>query len=514
MGSNGPTRAGSGRTRELRATVQWIGLVAGPAAAIAVYLLLPDLYLDGAGSTIPFTHAGRATAAAAAWMAIWWMTEAIPVYATALLPLVLLPLARATTMRQAASPYGHELIFLFMGGFIIALAMQRWNLHRRIAFAALRLVGDRPRRMVGGFMVITAVLSMWVSNTSITIMMLPIALSVIDLVAREHGEAAPREGTGPLALCLLLGIAYAASIGGIGTLIGTPPNLFLASFIRDQLGAEITFARWLGVGLPLVVVFVPIVWLMLTRFLYPVGTRPIEGGAAVTREAYRQLGPMKPGEWITLAVFALTASAWILRPLLTRVAFGEGRPLAGLTDAGIAMGAALLLFVIPVQPGSRIFVMNWETALRLPWGVLILFGGGLSLASAINANGVADLIGNQVGSFRGASPLLLVLVVTATMIYLTEITSNTATTATMVPILAALAPGLGVHAYMLIVPAAIAASCAFMLPVATPPNAIVFGSGRVTIPQMCRAGLWLNLIGIVLITALTYAVALPLLGVR
>ncbi|MFQ5877710.1 MAG: SLC13 family permease [Acidobacteriota bacterium] len=524
------------RPRTFRSTVQWAGLLAGPALALGAYLLLPDAYQDGLGRSVPLGHAGRATAAAAVWMAVWWMSEAIPVYATALLPLALLPAAGAVTMRAAAAPYGHELIFLFMGGFILALSMQRWGLHRRIAFAALGLAGTRPRRIVGAFMLVTAGLSMWTSNTAVAIMMLPIALSVIGLVVNGGGgprrrvEPGPGAGPGPeigpvgprglserearnFALCLLLGVAYAASIGGIGTLIGTPPNLFLASYVEDHLGTEISFARWLGIGLPLVAVFVPIVWLLMTRLLYPIRVDRIEGGDALARDASGRIGPMRAGEWVTLAVFSLAALTWIARPILVELTLGAARPFAGLSDAGVAMIAALALFVIPIDLDRRVFVMNWEWAVKLPWGLLVLFGGGLSLAAAINSNGVAGFLGSRVGALAGLPSVLLVLLVTGMMIFLTEITSNTATTATMVPILSALAPGLGVHAYMLIVPAAIAASCAFMLPVATPPNAIVFGSGHVTIPQMCRAGLWLNLIGIVLITALTYAVAMPLLGV-
>lgn len=523
-------------SRHYRTILQWTGLFAAPVLALLVYLVLPDEYVGGDGTLIPFPQAGRATAACAVWMAVWWMTEAIPVYATALLPILMLPLLGAATVKRATAPYGHELIFLFMGGFIIALAMQRWGLHRRIAYGALRLVGDRPRNIVAGFMFVTAALSMWVSNTSVTIMMLPIVLSVIDLVASpaagqpagadppgggwDAGEAeshrpagASGSGDDNLALCLLLGVAYAASIGGIGTLIGTPPNLFLASFIRDEMGVEISFVRWMGVALPLVVLFVPIVWLLMTRVFYPLGARPIEGGVAVTREAYAQLGPMRRGEWATLCVFVLAAIGWLTRSLLARIELFGLRPLAGLTDTGIAIGAALLLFVIPVDVRTRRFVMNWKTAVRLPWGILILFGGGLSLAAAIKGNGVAELLGSRVGAAQGVPGWLLVMLVSTLVIFLTEITSNTATTATMVPLLAALAPGLGVHAYTLIVPAAIAASCAFMLPVATPPNAIVFGSGHVTIPQMCRVGMWLNIIGIILITILTYSVALPLLGV-
>jgi sodium-dependent dicarboxylate transporter 2/3/5 len=508
-------------TWDARTAIQWIGLLAAPALAALTYTLLPDAYHDGQGQAVPFTQAGRATAAIGVWMAVWWMTEAIPVYATALLPLAVLPAAGAMSIKAAAAPYGHELIFLFMGGFIIALSMQRWGLHQRFAFFALRLVGSQPHRMVGGFMVISAGLSMWVSNTATTIMLLPVALSVIDLVTRQSGGREPTGPSGPsgsdgrnFALCLMLGIAYAASIGGIGTLIGTPPNLFLASYIESQLGLEISFVRWMVIGMPLVVVFLPLAWLMLTRVLYPIRISSTEGGAEFGREAYAKLGPMKRGERVTLCIFALTAMLWIFRPILTGLEIGGARPLAGLTDPGIAILAALALFVIPLDPRRRVFVMDWETAVKLPWGLLILFGGGLSLAAAIKANGVGELLGNQVGALAGLPPVLLVLGVIALVIFLTELTSNTATTATLVPLLASLAPGLGLHAFALIVPAAIAASCAFMLPVATPPNAVVFGSGQVTIPQMTRAGLWLNLIGIALITALTYQVALPLLGVE
>ena len=499
-----------------RSTIQWIGLFAGPLLAVLTYLLLPASYPDSQGQTILLTHAGRVTAATAVWMALWWMTEAIPVYATSLLPLALLPAVGAVSIREAAAPYGHELIFLFMGGFIIALAMQRWDLHKRFALMALGVVGTQPRRMIGGFMGVTAFLSMWVSNTATTVMMLPIALSVIHLVLPEETadvNAPPDRERTNFAVCLLLGIAYAASIGGIGTLIGTPPNLLLASFVKSHLGREISFAAWMQIGLPLVGLFLPLVWLLMTHVIYPIGNEPIEGGAAVTRDAYRALGPMKSGEWATLAVSVLAALAWISRPILTPLEWGSVKPFSGLTDTGIAIIAALALFVIPVNIKKRVFVMNWETAVKLPWGLLVLFGGGLSLAAAIKANGVGEFLGSQVSALAGLPSVLLVLLVTTLMIFLTELTSNTATTATLIPILFSVAPGLDIHAYLLIVPAAIAASCAFMLPVATPPNAIVFGSGHISIPQMCKAGIWLNLIGILLITALMYAIAMPLLGV-
>ncbi|MHC4099740.1 MAG: SLC13 family permease [Planctomycetota bacterium] len=488
-----------------RAVVQWVGLAGGPVLGGVCYLLLPEQYRDVASDQIvAFSREGRVTLAVMAWMAVWWLTEAIDISATALLPIPLLPLLGAASVGEATAPYAHPLIFLFLGGFLVALSMQRWGLDRRIALITLRLVGDRPTNMVAGFMLATAVLSMFVSNTATTAMMLPIALSVIVLLGRGTGESdAP--GSSNFALCMMLGIAYAASIGGIGTKIGTPPNGFVLGFVEDNYGHEIDFATWLTVGLPLVVVFLPITWLLLTRFVYPVPPARIEGARALVHGAYEGLGAVKPGEWVTLIVFAATALAWITRPILARW-------VPGLNDSVIVMVAAVLLFMIPVSARRREFTMNWQTAQKAPWGILILFGGGLSLAAAVRRNGVAELIGNQVSALGDVPPIVLVLAVTALVIFLTELTSNTATTATLVPILAALAPGLGVHPYLLIFPAAIAASCAFMMPVATPPNAIVFGSGYMTIPQMCKAGLWLNLIGIGLITALAGWVIMPLLG--
>jgi len=326
-----------------RSTIQWIGLLAGPMLAALTFVLLPETFKGIQGEGVVFTHAGHVTAALAVWMATWWMTEAIPVYATALLPLAVLPVAGAGSIKQAAAPYGHELIFLFMGGFILALSMQRWGLHRRFAFSVLRLFGSRPSRVVAGFMVVTAALSMWVSNTATTIMMLPIGLSVIHLLrkTREAGghatgnhEADSKNDN--FTLCLLLGIAYAASIGGIGTLIGTPPNLFLASYVKDNLGTEISFVRWMAVGLPLVVIFLPIVWLLLTKVIFRISDRGEDGDVASAGYTHERLGPMNPGEKITLLVFVLTALCWSLRPLLMKVAFAGWRPFAGLTDTGPA----------------------------------------------------------------------------------------------------------------------------------------------------------------------------------
>ncbi len=493
------------------------GLLLAPVLAVAVYLAIPaDVSGDPARG---LGQPGRAVAAVGVLMAVLWVTEALPIPITALLPLALFPLLtlNTVTIRETAAPYAHELIFLFMGGFMIALAMQRWNLHRRIALGTILLVGTRPHRLVAGFMAASAFLSMWVSNTATMVMMLPIALSVIELVRRHLAEI--RGGWQPtpgapfhFALCLLLGIAYAASIGGIGTLIGTPPNLLLAAFVSGEYGIKISFARWMGVGIPLVAVFLPLTWLLLTRVVYPIRLPGIPGGRDLILREFRAMGPMSRGEKIVAVVFALTALAWITRPyLLVPLKVAGATPLAGLTDTGIAMTGALLLFVLPVDWKHGIFALSWRQAAALPWGILILFGGGLSLASAITATGVAEFLGHRVGALAYLPlPVLMVFVITL-IVFLTELTSNTATIAAFLPILGAVAVGLHVNPILLTVPAAIAASCAFMMPVATPPNALVFSSGEITIPQMCKAGLWLNLLGIGLIMAVMYGVAVHVL---
>ena len=495
-----------------------VGLVLGPLLAIGVYFLIPASSPEAVAQGL--APPGRAVAAVGALMATFWVTEALPIPVTALLPILLFPLLTggAISPRIAAAPYAHELIFLFMGGFILALAMQRWNLHRRIALTTILLVGTKPARLVAGFMVASAFLSMWVSNTATVVMMLPIATSVIDLVRRELRQSddtfqVREDEPFNFAICLLLGTAYASSIGGVGTLIGTPPNALLAAFVEEQYGVEISFVGWMGVGLPLVAVFLPITWLVLTRLTYPIRLPGIPGGRELIRRELDSQGPMSTPERRVLIIFVLTAAAWITRPLLAKIALGQWRPLAGLSDAGIAIGAAVVLFALPSGTGRGVFLMSWKQAAKLPWGVLILFGGGLSLATALKQTGVAAMIGEAVSGYNDLPIAVLMLVVTATIVFLTELTSNTATTATFLPILGAVAVGLGVSPLLLVVPMAIAASCAFMMPVATPPNAIVFSSGEVSIPQMCRAGLWLNLIGIALVMGLMYAVAVPVLGI-
>jgi sodium-dependent dicarboxylate transporter 2/3/5 len=483
-----------------------IGLLAGPLL-MAVMLALP--------APTAMEPAAWRTAAVGVLMAVWWVTEAIPIPATALLPLALFPLLDVAPVRDAAAPYANPIIFLFLGGFIIALAMQRWGLHRRVALTVVLAMGTRPPRLIFGFMVATAFLSMWVSNTATAVMMMPIGLSVIGLVAPRpdpaHHDSEPEDASLPARLnfgtALMLGIAYAASIGGIGTLIGTPPNALLAGFLETTYGYEVGFARWMLVGVPLAAVSLPAAWWVLTRVAFPVRITEIPGGRAMIAERLQALGPPSAGERRVAAVFALTALAWVARPLLDDL-------VPGLSDAGIAMLAALSLFLLPVDWRRGEFTMRWEDTADLPWGVLVLFGGGLSLAAAVTATGLAEWIGAALSGLDTWPTVLLVVTVTGVIVFLTELTSNTATAAAFLPILGPLAVALGENPLLLAVPAALGASCAFMMPVATPPNAIVYGSGYVTIPQMARAGLLLNVLLIAFITAVAYVVLIGAFGVE
>jgi sodium-dependent dicarboxylate transporter 2/3/5 len=491
---------GSGDQPQL---VKWIGRIGGPLLGLAVYLLLlrqPDLSIAGAGC-----------AAVGVLMAIMWMTEALPLPATSLLPIPLFPLLGVVSAKDATSPYADPVIFLFMGGFMLALAMERWGLHKRIALLTVLLVGTKPKRLIGGFMLASGVMSMWVSNTATTVMMLPIAVSIVGLVlSRTTVQDVPAGGKPEgmnFATCMMLGIAYAASIGGVGTIIGTPPNTILVGFLHEQYGVNVSFLDWMFVGVPFAAVMLTVTWVMLTNLIYPVRIREIEGGRQLIQDEIRALGPVSRGEWTVFVIFMLTALAWIARGFLPGAdQLGEHwRWLARLSDAAIAIMAAIALFGTPVNLRKAEFALDWETAVRLPWGVLLLFGGGLSLAGAVRATGLDAWIGQHADLLASMPMLVLVISVTTVIVFLTEVTSNTATATTFLPVLAGVALGLGVEPLHLLVPAAIGASCAFMMPVATPPNAIVFGSGHVTIGQMVRAGIWLNLIGIIVISVMAYS---------
>jgi len=446
------------------------------------------------------------TAAVGLLMAVWWVTEAIPIPATALLPLVLFPLLGVADISDAAAPFANPIIYLFLGGFLIARAMEATELPLRIALGSIRVLGARPRSIVAGVMASCAFLSMWVSNTATTLMMLPIGLSLIALVPEGDSEEGERRHFGT---ALMLGIAYASSIGGMGTLIGTPPNAFLAGFMLESYGVTIGFAEWALLGVPVVLVGLPLCYLLLTRVAFPIRMRELPGGRELIDREASALGSMSSAEKRVAIVFTLTAITWMVRPVLVE----HVAPLARLSDAGIAITAALALFLLPSGEPSGRRLLDWKLARDTPWGVLVLFGGGLSLAAAVESTGLSVWLGAGVGGLSHWPIGLLVVTIVAGVILLTELTSNTATAATFLPVLGGIAVGLGRDPLLLAVPAALAASGAFMLPVATPPNAIVYGSGAVSIGEMVRAGIWLNVLFVFLITAAAYVLLPVVFGV-
>jgi sodium-dependent dicarboxylate transporter 2/3/5 len=433
-------------------------------------------------------------AGVAALMAVWWITEALPIPVTALVPIVAFPLAGLASIEEAAAPYANPLMFLFLGGFMLALALERWNLHRRLALTILKRFGARPAALVAGFMIATASLSMWVSNTATAMMMLPIALSVIGLL-HAHGVAAlPPDEDRNFAVALLLGVAYGASIGGLGTLIGTPPNALLAAYMANSYGISVGFGQWMLLGVPLAAAMLPLAWLVLTKVTFPVGSAEISGAGQVIASELDALGTVSRPEKRVALIFGTVAALWIARPAIDTAA-----PSLSLSDPVIALSGAIALFIVPANLRERQFLLDWDWAKRLPWGVLILFGGGLSLASAISAIGLAEWISEIMKSGAGAPLFAIVLLVAFVVIFLTEITSNTATAAVFLPLAASLAVSVSASPVTLLVPVALAASCAFMMPVATPPNAIVFAAGRLDVMHMCAAGIFLNLIATAMI---------------
>jgi sodium-dependent dicarboxylate transporter 2/3/5 len=426
------------------------------------------------------------------WMAMWWITESVPIPVTSLLPIIVVPLLGLDSVANVTAPYADPLIFLFLGGFMLSIAMERWDLHRRIALLTMLLVGSKPSQQIAGMMLVTAFLSMWMSNTATAVMMLPIALSIIsmqDNISEKFAKA------------LLLSIAYAASIGGVATIIGTPPNALLAGYLRNQYQLEIGFAEWMLLGVPVALVMLLGTWYWLTQCHF----RFAKDEARVSRQLYLDklvaLGPMQRAEKIVLAVFLLAACLWVGRSGFIKL---TGLPL---NDTLTAIFCASLLFIIPVSVKTGQRVLVWEDCGKLPWGILILFGGGLTLAAQIQQSGLADFIAEQVGSLGAINLLLLIVLVTTIIIFLTEITSNTATAAAFLPLLGPVAVSLNTPASMLVIPAAIAASCAFMMPVATPPNAIVFGSGKLKIIDMVTAGFVLNLLAILVITVAVWFIS-------
>ncbi|MGW5876922.1 SLC13 family permease [Nocardiopsis terrae] len=488
-----------------------IGLVLGPLLGLAVYLAMPEMALPlGEGETEAVMSVnGAAVAAITAWIAVWWATEALPIPVTSLLPLVLFPLmVEGTAVGDVATSYGSATIFLFMGGFMLALAMQKWNLHKRIALTIVSKVGSNTAGLIGGFMIATGFISMWVSNTATAVMMLPVGLSVVALIAQFRNGRTDAN----FATALMLGIAYAASIGSVSTLIGTPPNVLMVAYLAENHDIHLGFGEWMMVGLPLAAVFLLLAWFVLIR-VFPPQIKKVEGAQELIRAELTGMGPMSRGEKLVLALFAFAAFSWIFVPIIADIgAVAEAAPwLGSVSDAGIAMTVAVLLFLIPVD--RRTPLMDWDTAVKLPWGILLLFGGGLAVSTQFTGSGLSAWIGGQVSGLAGVPTWILITAVAALVLVLTELTSNTATAATFLPILGGVAVGMQVDVLVLIVPAVLAATMAFMLPVATPPNAIAFGSGYVNITQMLKGGLWLNLIALFLTLATMYGLVTWALGV-
>ncbi|MDO9548555.1 MAG: DASS family sodium-coupled anion symporter [Candidatus Marinimicrobia bacterium] len=493
---------------------QKIGLLSG----IPLFLLV--LFLPLSKTMDPLAHRTLAVAILMAW---WWITEAIPIPATALIPILAFPVLKVLPLKEVVPSYGDSNIFLFMGGFFLAMAIQKWNLHRRIALHIIHVIGSGPHKIILGFMAATAFLSMWISNTATTMMMFPIGMAVIVQISGfvENSDNYNQKHLKSFQVALMLGIAYAASIGGIGTKIGTPPNIVFAGAVRTLFpGApEISFLQWMGVGLPLVLIFLPLTWLLLTRVIQPVDLPGLQDSSGIIDDELKKLGKMKTGERLVLHIFILTALAWIFLKDIELGAFTipGWSNLLGIekyvNDATVAIGSAILLFSIPVNFTKREFLLDWEWAIKIPWGILLLFGGGIALANGFKCSGLAGWIGGYLGLLSHLPLVIMIMATCFLLTFLTELTSNTATSAIFMPILALTALAMNIHPYLLMIPATISASCAFMLPVATPPNAIIFGSGCVTIPQMAKNGVVLNIVGIIIVTLITYLIAIPLFGI-
>lgn len=464
-----------------------IGLFLGPILFMIIMLFFKpeDLSVEGV-----------AILASTVWIATWWITEAIPIAVTSLLPIILFPLTGGLSLSDTSASYGHKYVFLYIGGFIIAIAIQRWNLHRRIALTIIHFIGSDVKKIILGFMVATAFLSMWISNTATSVMMLPIGMAIISQL-KDDPRTIENENT-IFGKALMLGIAYSASIGGVATLIGTPPNLVLAGIVQEVYDVEITFQKWIVLGLPISIVLLFICWKYLTSYAFTFKQKSFPGGREEINAQIKKLGTISYEEKWVLGVFVFTAFAWMSRSILLSKIF------PGIDDSIIAITSAVILFLLPARKSLERMILTWEEAVKLPWGILLLFGGGLALAQGFQTTGLAEWIGSQLTLLDGVALLILLFVIVSAVNFLTEITSNLATTAMILPVLAPLALSIDVHPYVLMVGATLAASCAFMLPVATPPNAVVFGSGYLRIPDMVRVGIWMNIISIILLTAVVY----------
>ena len=463
-----------------------LGLIIGPLLLLIILLLTP---FEG------LSEQGHAVLATTIWIAVWWVTEAIPIAATALLPIVLFPLTGGMNLASTTASFGHKYVFLYLGGFLIAIGIEKWNLHRRIALTIIAFIGSDTRKIILGFMIATAFLSMWISNTATSVMMLPIGLAIIKQL-KDNPDTDEDENL-IFGKALMLGIAYSASIGGIATLIGTPPNLVLAGIIESTYGYEITFLEWFQFGLPVALLLLIFCWYYLTQIAYKFKQVDFPGGLKEIQRLKSNLGIISKEERCVGFVFILAALCWISRSFILQPLF------PGIDDTIIAILFGITLFIIPSK-NNKEPLLNWKDTLNLPWGIILLFGGGMALAKAFDESGLALWLGNLMTEFGGFPFFILLLLLITAVNFLTEITSNLATTAMLLPVLAPLALEVGVHPFGLMVGAAVAASCAYMLPVATPPNAVVFGSGYLRIPDMVSKGIVLNLFSIFVISIMVY----------
>ena len=461
-------------------------LISGPLLFLAMQFFSPPAGMsESAYSLLSITL----------WMALWWVTESVPIAITALLPIILFPMTGAVDLQTTTASYGHKYIFLYMGGFMLAIAIEKWNLHKRIALNIIKIIGTNISKIILGFMVATAFLSMWISNTATAVMMLPIAMSIVAQL-QDNPNTEKNENL-IFGKALMLSIAYSASIGGMATLIGTPPNLVFAGYVEETYGIEITFLQWFKFGVPIAIPLLVIAWLYLTKFAFKFKQKEFPGGKEEINRLLVLIGPMKREEKLVSSIFVLTAFCWITRSFILQEFFPF------IDDTIIAMTAGVLLFVVPASDFKKRLI-TWEDAVKLPWGIILLFGGGMALAAGFQITGLASWLGAQMSVFQGLSVLVLVFVVITLVNFFTEFTSNLATTAMLLPILAPIAISLNMNPYMLMVACTIAASCAFMMPVATPPNAVVFGSGYLRIPDMIKSGIWMNIISILFLTLMVY----------
>ena len=454
---------------------------------------------------LPFelvSEKGDAVIAVAVWMVIWWITEAVSISVTALLPLALFPILRIMSIEDVGANYGSPIIFLFFGGFILALAMEKVNLHRRIALSIIKLTGTGPNKVVLGFMIATAVLSMWISNTATTVMMLPIAMSVIGLLVNDEDGFTKSDRN--FALSVMLGIAFSANAGGIATVIGTPPNSILIGLLENEYNIEISFLKWMVIGIPFSAVMIWISYLVLTKLMFPNRQLKFTASREVINDELRKLGPMSGKEKMVLVIFGLTVFLWIFRTVINGL-FPELK----LNDTIISMIAAIAMFSIPYNLKRGDFIINWKDTRNLTWGILILFGGGLALAKGMSVSGIVDVVSNAIATSDISVLLTAVLLITL-MLFMTELMSNVALVAVLAPVVAGIAIGLDIPILYLLIPVTMASSCAFMLPMATPPNAIVFASGYVKVSEMARVGVILNFIAIALLIFM-FQFVIPLL---